>query len=296
MSASNYAVMFADIAGSSSLYKQIGDEPAKKAIFSCLALAENIICAHRGIVVKTIGDEIMARFDDPNDAIESARNLQMQVDQNFSFDGAKMAMRIGVHYGPAILENNDIFGDAVNTAARMVSAANARQIVLSEPTVHALAQDLCALAHRFDFAKIKAFKESVPLYLIEWEATMGNVTTLMPVSRPATAESKRGFLVLQFEDQKHAVTADQTDYTIGREAQCDLVVPSPFASRKHAWVEYRRGKFVLVDHSANGTWVRTGDNQDIFLKREELPLWGAGAISLGEPLENNVDYVIKFSL
>lgn len=67
-----------------------------------------------------------------------------------------------------------------------------------------------------------------------------------------------------------------------------------FASRKHAWIEFRREKFVLVDYSSNGTWVRTTDNKEIYLRREEFPLWGHGWISLGQPLDSNLDQSIEF--
>ncbi|MCP5205708.1 MAG: adenylate/guanylate cyclase domain-containing protein [Hahellaceae bacterium] len=290
MSSQNYAVLFADVAGSSDLYKKIGDERAKEAISSSMRIMESLININAGIVIKTIGDEIMARFDDPNAATAAARAIQ----QHFEAARGSVAVRVGYHYGPAILENNDVFGDAVNTAARMVAVANPWQIVTSEITVDCLSPENQLYAKRFDYAKIKAFKESVPICLINWEENTGSMTALMPVIKPVNRETSISKITIHVQGTIIAVTPAMTDYTIGRDAECDLVVPSPFASRKHAWIEFRRNKFVLVDHSTNGTWVKTGGEPELFLKREELPLQGKGVISLGEPIANNQNFIIRF--
>ncbi len=291
MTESQFAVLFADVAGSSKLYKQIGDQAAKEAIDKGMTVMESIINVNGGTVIKTIGDEIMARFDSADDAMIATVAIQ----QHFESDTGPIAVRAGFHFGPAILQNNDVFGDAVNTAARMVAAANAWQIVTSEDTIQHLSDEHKDKATRFDYAKIKAFDQSVPLYLINWEANVGSVTQVISVARPNTSEIQKGLIVLQFGSEKYAISPEMCDYTIGRETSCNLVIPSPFASRTHAWIEYRRKKFVLVDHSTNGTWVRTGDNQEMFLKREQLPLWGSGVISLGEPIANNKDFIISYT-
>lgn len=290
MPTQHYAVLFADIAGSSDLYKKIGDIRAKEAISGSMRIMESLINLHTGIVIKTIGDEIMARFDDPDAATAAARAIQ----QHFEAAKGSVAVRVGYHYGPAILENNDVFGDAVNTAARMVAVANPWQIVTSEPTVDCLSADNQLYAKRFDYAKIKAFTESVPIYLVNWEENTGYMTALMPVIKPANRETSVSKITIHAQGMIIPVTPAMTDYTIGRDAECNLVIPSPFASRKHAWIEFRRNKFVLVDHSTNGTWVKNGAEPELFLKREELPLQGKGIISLGEPIANNQNFIIRF--
>lgn len=290
MPTENYAVMFADIAGSSSLYKKIGDEQAKEAIFNSMRVMESLITVNGGTVIKTIGDEIMSRFDSPDLATDAARAIQ----QHFEQARGPIAIKVGYHYGPAILEDGDVFGDAVNTAARMVAVANPWQIVTSEMTVQSLSKENQAHSNRFDYAKIKAFKESVPICLIHWEQNTGSMTTLMPVARPVDKEDSVSRMTVHAQGKSVIVTPEMTDYTIGRDAEGNLIIPSPFASRKHAWIEFRRNKFVLVDHSTNGTWVKTGDEPELFLKREELPLRGKGVISLGEPIANNKDFIIRF--
>ena len=69
---------------------------------------------------------------------------------------------------------------------------------------------------------------------------------------------------------------------LGRDGGCDIVVGDRKASRQHARIERRRDKFVLVDHSSNGTWVRfAGEAEEVVLRREELMLRASGLIGLG---------------
>ena len=81
----------------------------------------------------------------------------------------------------------------------------------------------------------------------------------------------------------------------GRGQECDLVIPSPQASREHCRVEYNRGKFIFSDISANGSYVK--HNQiELFFHQERIPLLGEGTISLGEPSANNSDFLLRYSI
>ncbi len=76
---------------------------------------------------------------------------------------------------------------------------------------------------------------------------------------------------------------------MGRDRSTELQLNLPFASRTHAYVEQRQKNFVLVDHSTNGTYVQTEDEQVTLVHRAEMRLWGEGWISLGEqPTATNV--------
>ncbi len=81
---------------------------------------------------------------------------------------------------------------------------------------------------------------------------------------------------------------------LGREASSDLCIELEYASRSHAYLEQRQQSFVLVDHSTNGTYVQTEDEQVTLVHRGEMRLWGTGWISLGEqPTDTNA---IQFTL
>ena len=98
-------------------------------------------------------------------------------------------------------------------------------------------------------------------------------------------------LVLEVEDQA-AEFSPATDgdapvrpsMSMGTEADNDFVCGSAFASRHHARIEFQHNDFFLVDHSTNGSYVQTEDEQVTHVHRGKLRLWGAGWISLGSPL------------
>jgi predicted component of type VI protein secretion system len=84
--------------------------------------------------------------------------------------------------------------------------------------------------------------------------------------------------------------------TMGRHRDNDLVVDDTLASRVHARIEYRRGKYFLIDQSTNGTHIITEGEEGVCLRREELQLNGSGMICLGRPLDEDSPLAIHFSL
>jgi len=71
-------------------------------------------------------------------------------------------------------------------------------------------------------------------------------------------------------------------FTLGRDQSNDLVIADPMASRNHARVEKRKDQFVLVDQSANGTYVTVTGRKEITLRRSEFVLYGSGEIAFGD--------------
>ena len=82
--------------------------------------------------------------------------------------------------------------------------------------------------------------------------------------------------------------------TIGRAEQNDLVVGGEMVSRLHARAEYRNGRFVFTDQSANGTFVVTDAGDSVFLHREDLVLTGAGMLGLGTPPEPGSPATVRY--
>ncbi len=292
---SNFAILFADIEASSALYKKVGDQLAQKKIEECLEAMAVLTREHQGTVVKTIGDEIMCYFHQAEHAVDCAREIQQFLYQKSLNSDCPLFVRIGMHFGDAILKDSDIFGDAVNTAARMASIANGQQIVTTQDTVNTLPDELKQHAQKFDNIKIKAFKHNTVLYLIDWSLDNNIDATMLTKSTGLSTPDNVSSMYIKWGEYRAQINSTETPFIIGRDnVQCDLALPSKFASRKHTWLEFRRGKFVLVDHSTNGTWVETQDNKQVYLRREELPLWGRGSISLGQTFDENTDNRIDF--
>ena len=277
---SELTILFADVAGSTRLYEQLGDQAARQAIGECIALMTAAVEANQGRLIKTIGDEIMCCFPSPAAALDAALQIQEQVGER-QFSGVELMIRIGAHHGPVLHENGDVFGDAVNVAARMAGLARGGQIMVTGDCLAGLSAEVHDMARHVDQAPVKGKADLIDIYEILPE--QDDATHIMQALDPTalTGEHSAGGLVLECAGKRFSLGSEGAA-VIGRSASCDLVVPAELASRQHARIEYRRGKFLLVDQSTNGTFVRFQDGQTLFLKREESPLWGSGEISLGD--------------
>jgi len=274
------AILFADVAGSTKLYEDVGDDKARAMISHCIDSMSKSTQAMRGRVIKTIGDEVMCVFVDADSAVKAAYDMQETISNDFSH-GRALAIRVGAHFGPAILEaDGDIFGDAVNVAARMAGIAKAGQIIVSEDTVERLSDELKSDAREFDRAPIKGKKEHMIIYEVVWQQEDVTRMAAPGVIAPAMVNQSTR-MKLRWRDKSIELTNNTGVTVIGRGDQADFIIDDKLASRMHARIEVRRGKFVVVDQSTNGSFVKTNDGREVYLRREELHLVGAGCISLG---------------
>lgn len=279
------AVMFADVTGSTKLYEALGDDSANRIIGKVIDVMAKITEIYKGYVIKTIGDEIMCRFPSANDCVRAAIECQEEISQGIQGETVEVSIKVGLHFGPAILmEDGDVFGDAVNVAARMAGIAKGAQIITTEDTIKLLDADLQDISRQFDKTAVKGKEEEIIIYQVVWE-TSDDVTRIEIVTGEEEAEIK--YLQIDYNEQNTRIASnDNRTFVIGRGVQSDLLCQTRLASRSHASIEFRRGKFHLSDQSSNGTFVKTDDGESIFLRRQELMLWGSGQIGLGEEVAN----------
>lgn len=132
------ALLFSDLSASTALYSRVGDAPAFRLVQDHFELLRVKIAEEEGVVVKTIGDAVMAAFQDEAAAIRTAVAMQASWDGFLVNrpDAAETMLKIGVHAGPAyvVTANGalDYFGQTVNVAARLQGAAHEREIVVTE--------------------------------------------------------------------------------------------------------------------------------------------------------------------
>lgn len=285
------AILFADIAQSTHLYDTLGNAAAKARIDECLAHLATVTADHRGTLVKTIGDEIMCTFPSAQQAVAAAVDMQRAAD-TLHTAGAALNLYVGIQHGPAILEGGDVFGDAVNVAARMVALAKQRQIVTTADTIAALPADHAFDSRCIDTTTIKGKSGKMAIYEIVWEEH--DVTTMVEEALDPTLVDAR----LELRAGGRHVFVDQASptATLGRQAHNDIVVNDPSVSRSHARVEYRRGKFTLVDQSSNGTRVELASGKTVVLKREEAQLLGSGTLCLGTATDRNPSNAVYFNV
>lgn len=127
------AVLFTDVVGSTRYFEAQGDIQGRAMLQRHQDVASGAIIAHGGVVVKTIGDSVLAYFLNPGAAMRAAvtvlRHLQQSNNQLKRRD--RIRLRIGMHFGDGIIEDEDIFGNVVNLAAKIVSLAKPDQICIS---------------------------------------------------------------------------------------------------------------------------------------------------------------------
>jgi class 3 adenylate cyclase len=127
-------VMFTDIKGSTEYFEHFGDIAGLAMVHECNDLVRSAIENHGGRAVKTIGDAVMATFDDCSDSIRAAIAMQHRLREKNAIRKKEdeMQVRIGLHYGMGIVKSDDVFGDVVNVASRVESIAQAGQIIISD--------------------------------------------------------------------------------------------------------------------------------------------------------------------
>ena len=271
-------VVFADITGSTSLYEKMGDSRAQTFISSCLTLCSECVELKSGRVVKTIGDELMCAFKDPSMAAVACTDIQKLVREEFSDADSRFSMRIGMHTGSTIHENDDVFGDAVNLAARIASLAKPGQILTTARTVEKLSTRLRSDVRMIDRTSIRGKAEKVDIYELIWESA-AEVTN----QRHSVFMNRRPASRLQITMHDKTIIMEPNDpaIVIGRGKDAQLVTMHELVSREHARIESRRGRFLLVDVSTNGTYVCLDEDFPTFLRRDEFLLTGSGKISAG---------------
>lgn len=289
------AVLFADICGSTALYVRLGDDLARQLIAKCIALMTGKVIAHQGILIKTIGDEIMCTFPGAETAMHAACAIQTALENEWSDKAHPMHVRIGFHYGDVICESGDVYGDTVNVAARVASITRASQIMVTLAVVDMLPPDLRDKTHQIFRAEFKGKQEQLDIFQVTWEAD-DMLRTRIGTARFRAPQACSQELILRYRDQSFKVNEQYKTLLLGREEICDVWVQNNFASRQHARIELRFGKFIISDHSTNGTYIRFNDGPVVRLAREDTMLRGSGSISLGQPYSDNPVDPIEFSI
>lgn len=278
------AILFADICGSSSLYKALGNHAAEMKIRELLARVIKAVISHNGTVIKTIGDEVMASFVQPEQALDCSQSIQRE----FHRSAGALQLRLGAGFGEVVInEAQDVFGDTVNDAAFVARIARAEEIIITHTLFQALPKSRARECREFDRVSLKGGAEKQMIYRVQWQNDTSHSATQVMNLVNTTQQVKRQLLTLQYLEQQLQIAPEDTPFHLGRSEQNSAVVDSQFASREHCHVLYRRGKYVLIDHSTNGTYVQPDGHREIYLRREEFPLEGQGQFSLGQPVSAN---------
>ncbi|HTT01839.1 MAG TPA: adenylate/guanylate cyclase domain-containing protein [Steroidobacteraceae bacterium] len=288
------AILFADVVGSTRLYELMGDLRARDMVAICIEVMRGATEQHQGTVIKTMGDEVMASFPSADQALNAAAQMQQQISKHsqLKVEGQPVAIRVGSHFGPVVLENRDVFGATVHTANRMTSQAKAGQVMTTAAMVERLSPQWRAAVRQIDIATLKGQGNEVALYEVLWQTE--DVTSMVPAIALASKSGPAVRLRLRFQERDLVLDDHHTSIAIGRAEDNDVVIQGNLISRIHARIEINRHKFVLIDQSTNGTFVQTDDGEEAFVRRDSLQIKGKGMIGLGKLPEPDSPQTIRF--
>lgn len=303
-SSAERAILFADIVDSSRLYQKLGDERAQNLISEGVTLMKDIVEQYNGVFIKSIGDEILAEYESAAQAVESAifmiRMLRNMADSENEV-WSNLHIKIGIHFGPVVEKDNDVFGNSVNIAARIVSEAKDSQILVTEAVIAVIDSDVTT---RFvESAELKGIKEPVNIHEVLFtEGEVSGHTSILSddlfeeFQTEQALNNRQAKLTILVSGNEYTVNADKDRLKFGRNPDNDVVIDRDGVSRYHCKIEFKKGKFVLNDESSNGSFVVLENGDKKHIRRAEFTLDQKCRIGLGQPPVEGSTHTLEINL
>ena len=297
-------ILFADLRGSTSLYETLGNAEASAVVTQSVALLAGIVTDHGGTVVKTLGDGLMAMFARSPAAVASAVEMHDRLER-WSEPGAgemqqptrlpPLKLQVGLAHGEVVDLSGDVFGDAVNVAARLLDHAGDNETLATLTVFEGLGDSDREHFRSLDRMQLRGRVEPVHVYLLEQVRRFGDteVTMFGDILAAPVPEGIR----LVCMDLNRIYAGITLPVVLGRSPQATYCIDDTRVSRSHARVDWHGGTFQLTDLSYNGTFVRfANDSQTVSLRRSSCTLHGTGIITLGAPVSDLTAPTVRFEV
>jgi len=268
-------ILFADIGDSTALYQRIGDVEAHRQVADSLGRMRGCIEAAGGTLLRTVGDAALASFERADDAIQAACEIQRE------HRGSALSVRVGFHVGEVIPDGGDVYGHAVNIAARIASFARTDEITATGQCIAALSERNRLLASPLDRIRVKGVSEPLEVWRVDWQPSDGQQTAIAAGWREAEPVASSASIELRSGTRRFQLGAGAGPCLIGRSLDCDIVIDSDHASRRHALIEFAHGQCLVTDTSTNGTWLCAARTRPVLVRRDTVVLDGRGELGLG---------------
>ncbi len=295
------AILFADPRGSTALYLKLGNTEAATVVTHSLAMLGQIIARAGGRVVKTLGDGLMAVFEDAERAVESAASLHESLDriapvgEGLPVRAAAIKLKVAIAWGEMVEVDGDCFGDAVNVAARLLDLAGDNETLTTAQLLRELPSDQHERFRSIDKLHLRGRKEPVAVLRMESRRFGDTMSTMIMDDAPAS-DMPDG-VRLTWLGTERVFSPASMPLVLGRSPQASFCVSDSRVSRSHARIESHSGHFYLSDLSYNGTHVKFDhDDQILTLRRGTCTLHGSGVISLGAPPTDPTSTQIHFEV
>jgi class 3 adenylate cyclase/CHAT domain-containing protein/tetratricopeptide (TPR) repeat protein len=164
-------ILFTDICGYTEFTEKRGDLSSRVMLQKHNDIVLPMVAKYDGSVVKTIGDAVMATFPSPLAAVKAASDIQRGLLQHNinAGTGDKIHVKIGINTGAALMDGGDVFGDAVNVAARIQSKAGEDQILVSKRVYDEVCGSDDVLCRIHEKVQVKGKTEPIQLYRVVWK-------------------------------------------------------------------------------------------------------------------------------
>jgi adenylate cyclase len=301
---SDRTVVFADLRGSTALYEKLGNAEATSVVTHTVNTLAQSVSAFGGHVVKTLGDGLMAVFDDAQQGIDSAAHMHEALDrlvQRGSAHGASAGLRglrlqVALAKGEVVEMGGDCFGDAVNVSARLLDHAGDNETLITEEVLASIDGERKARFRSLDWVHLRGRAEPVHVHLLGGRRHNSSDTVATAFGAIADLEEPDG-IRLVWGRINRLYSSHHLPVTIGRSPQTAFAVDDSRVSRQHARLDWQGGVFSLVDMSINGTYVRFASTAEVVtLKRGSCTLHGEGIIGLGAAPGDPTAAVVRFSV
>lgn len=294
-------VLVAELTGAEALIQKLGVREAERAIERGRARAARAVEAYAGHTLITEGQRLVVSFSRCDNAVLAANDMRERVSQLPPVSGISLALRIGLHAGPA--ETDTLTG----YAGELLAAAEADQILISSDAAEQLSEAIrnqitsqqalsvgskAVFELREDVSGMRASQHNTPFFSrsqTNFSDVVASVDAGPPSVSPVTS-APRTRLMLRHQSASYIVSQTHPVMLAGREEGNDLVIADRRASRHHARIEFRNGVYMLIDTSTNGTYLVDDHGLEVILKRSECQLPERGRIGFGySPQEIGVE-------
>ena len=307
------AIFAADVVG----YSKLMATNEKLTLFrlkETRKFTDKVITDLNGNIFSTAGDSIMAEFASPVDAVEAAIEIQkeMKIRSEKITDNVRIDWRIGVNLGDIMVQDNNLYGDNVNIAARLEAAASPGEICISEKVFLEVDNKVSAKFFSTGAKKLKNIAQKVKTFSTKFEASEeDNVRNLFNIKRLSVLISATlAVLAVIYVSYTNFIKKDKIEYTENSKSVLENFRSSQLNEQQNDSANINTGKLViaLMDFHNQSSGLANSNIENLnetvsntLLSKEELAVVRApkGSENLNPPevmliaTESNAAFVIN---
>jgi hypothetical protein len=278
------------VAGADGLSRHLDRQEAHYAVGRCENRIRRSVESHGGRLVDRAGSKVLAYFANNVAALQSAIEMQKRVSDLPHPAGLPLGVRVGVCTGHNAREQRYFPSEGSNPAVSLSVVTEPGHILLSIPKRMKVSPWLPMVAASMPDLTLSCGNRQLGVFQVPWQAQAPVALKIALTQLQSGVDQIR----LRYRGLEVVHDGNLPTLKIGRQLDCQLKLRDTRSSRLHATIEHRQGRFVLVDRSANGTFVTLEDQIEFFVHHKELVLFGRGQLSLGAPSSAKDAELVQF--